>query len=155
GGSLANLQDASGGIALFGDHAVLPPGAFQRGDVLQARGKLSQYRGMEELLVEEVHRTGTAEPPTPHDVLVAQLLGEDYSGRLVRVSGQLILGTTGNVAMRDRSGEIPVYLFHSFFQNTAFMQRLLQGGPVEIVGLARQRIEQGRPPNSGYLLSPR
>jgi DNA/RNA endonuclease YhcR with UshA esterase domain len=52
GSSLANLQDASGGIALFGDHRVLPPGAFQRGDVLEARGKLSQYRGMEELQVE-------------------------------------------------------------------------------------------------------
>src|SRR5690349_20736234 len=37
GASLANLQDASGGIALFGEHTVLPPGAFQRGDVLEAR----------------------------------------------------------------------------------------------------------------------
>src|SRR5579871_6452877 len=46
GNSLANLEDGSGGIALFGDHAVLPPGAFQRGDVLVARGELSQYRGM-------------------------------------------------------------------------------------------------------------
>ncbi len=35
------------------------------------------------------------------------------------------------------------------------MQRLLQGGPAEIVGLARQRIEQGQPRDSGYLLSPR
>jgi PAS domain S-box-containing protein len=155
GTSLANLEDATGGIALFGGHAILPPGAFQRGDVLEARGKISQYRGMEELLVEEAHRTGTTRPPTPHDVVVGQLLGEDYSGRLVRVSGQLILGPGGNVALRDGSGETPVYLFHSFFQNTGFMQRLLQGGPVEIVGLARQRIEQGGPPNSGYLLSPR
>src|SRR5215472_16440155 len=110
---------------------------------------------MEELQVEEAHRTGATRPPAPHDVLVSQLLGEDYSGRLVRVSGQLVLGPGGNVSLRDRSGEIPVYLFHSFFQNTGFMQRLLQGGPVEIVGLARQRIEQGRPRNSGYLLSPR
>src|SRR5262249_13376173 len=132
GNSLANLQDASGGIAIFGEHAVLPPGAFQRGDVLEARGKLAQYRGMEELQVEEVRRTGTAEPPAPRDVLAAQLLGEDYSGRLVRVAGQLILGPKGSVTLRDRSGEIPVYLFHSFFQNTSFMQRLLQGGPVEI-----------------------
>jgi PAS domain S-box-containing protein len=155
GSSLANLQDASGGIALFGDHAVLPPGAFQRGDVLEARGKISQYRGMEELQVEEVHRSGSAAPPAPQDVLAAQLLGEDYSGRLVRVTGELILGPKGSVTLRDRSGQVPVYLFHSFFQNTGFMQRLLGGGQAEIVGLARQRIEQGQPSNSGYLLSPR
>ncbi len=155
GNSLANLQDASGGIALFGTHAVLPPGAFQVGDVVQARGKLWQYLGMEELQVEEVHRNGTAAPLTPQKVFAAQLRGEEYSGRLVRVAGQLILGAQGSVTLRDRSGEIPVYLFHSFYQNTEFMRRLLQGGPVEIVGLARQRIEQGQPPNSGYLLSPR
>jgi PAS domain S-box-containing protein len=155
GTSLANVQDANAGIALFGNHAVMPPGAFRRGDVLKARGKLSQYRGMEELMVEEVHRTGTAELPAAQDVLAAKLQGEDYSGRLVRVKGQLILGPNGSVTLRDHSGEIPVYMFHDFFQNTGFMQRLLQGGPVEILGLARQRMEPGQPRNSGYLLSPR
>jgi len=155
GSSLANLQDSSGGIALFGDHAVLPPGTFQPGDVVEARGIIWQYRGMEELQVEEVHRTGSTAPPAPHDVLAAEVLGEQYSGRLVRVTGQLIPGPKGSVTLRDRSGEIPVYLFHSFFQNTGFMQRLLEGGQAEIVGLARQRIEQGRSPASGYLLSPR
>jgi PAS domain S-box-containing protein len=155
GSSLANLEDASGGIAIFGTHATLPPGAFQRGDVVEARGKLSQYRGMEELLVEEVHRTATGQPAASQDVLAGQLLGENYSGRLVRVTGKLILGPNGSVRVRDRSGEIPVYLFHSFFQNTGFMQRLMQGGPVEIIGLARQRIDPGQPSNSGYLLSPR
>jgi len=155
GNSLANVQDANAGIALFGGHAVLPPGAFGRGDLLEARGKLSQYRGMEELMVEEVRRTGTTSPPAPQDILAAKLLGEDYSGRLVRITGQLILGPNGSVTLRDQSGEIPVYMFHDFFQNTGFMQRLLQGGPVEIVGLARQRTEPGQPRNSGYLISPR
>jgi PAS domain S-box-containing protein len=155
GNSLANLQDASGGIALFGTNETLAPGAFQRGDVLEARGKVMQYRGMEELHVEEVRRVGTGRPPVPRDLPAAQLLGEEFSGRLVRVTGYLILGPNGTVTLRDRSGEIPVYLFHSFFQNTAFMQRMLQGGQAEIVGLARQRIEQGQPATSGYLLSPR
>lgn len=35
GSSLANLQDATGGIALFATHAVLPPGSFKRGDILK------------------------------------------------------------------------------------------------------------------------
>jgi PAS domain S-box-containing protein len=155
GSSLANVQDTGGGIAIFGLHPALPPGAFQRGDVIEARGKLSQYRGMEELAVEEIHRIASSQAPAPVDVRAAQLLGEEYSGRLVRVTGQLIVGPNGDVSLRDRSGQVPVYLFHSFFQNTSFMQRLLQGGPAQIVGLARQRVEPGQPANSGYLLSPR
>src|SRR5215472_5674947 len=89
GNSLGNLQDATGGIAIFGEHKLLPPGRFKRGDVLEVRGKVSQYRGMEELLVEEVHQTGTAKEPPPREVLAAELQGEDHSGRLVQVSGQL------------------------------------------------------------------
>ena len=155
GNSLANLQDVTGGIALFGDHAVLPPGGFKRGDILEARGKLAQYRGMEELQLEAVRRTGTTAPPPPFYVLAASLRGEEHSGKLVAAKGQIVLLPNGGIALRDSSGEIPIYLLRSFFQHTNFMQRLLQGGQVEIVGFARQRINDGEPPDSGYLLSPR
>jgi PAS domain S-box-containing protein len=156
GSSLANLQDATGGIALFADHKVLPPGSFQRGDRLEARGKLAQYRGMEELQLEAVHRTGAAAAsPQPLDVPAVKLRGEEHSGKLVRVMGQIILQPNGGVALRDHSGEIPIYLLRSFFQHTVFMQRLLQGGKVEITGLARQRVNDREPPDSGYLLAPR
>jgi PAS domain S-box-containing protein len=155
GSSLANLQDATGGIALFGSHALLPPGGFKRGDVVEVRGKLSQYRGMEELQLEAISRTGTAEPPPPTDVSAVQLRGEALSGKLVRANGQIILLPNGGIALRDHSGEIQVYLLRSYFQHTGFMKRLLQGGQVEIIGLARQRVNDGEPLNSGYLLSPR
>ena len=155
GNSLANLQDATGGIALFGDNALLPPGSFKRGDVLEVRGKLAQYRGMEELQLEGVRRTGTAVPPAPFYVPAARLRGEEHSGKLVAAKGQIVLLPNGGIALRDSSGEIPVYLLRAFFQHTNFMQRLLQGGQVEIVGFARQRINDGEPADSGYMLSPR
>ena len=155
GNSLSNLQDATGGIALFGDHTVLPPGSLKRGDVVEARGKLAQYRGMEEIQLEAVRRTGSAPVPPANDVSAASLQNEDHSGTLVRVKGQIILLPNGWIALRDKSGEIPVYLLRSFFQSTSFMTRLLQGGQVEIVGLARQRINDGDTAGSGYLLAPR
>ena len=155
GNSLANVQDATGGIALFGTHDVLPPGAFKRGDILEARGKLAQYRGMEELQLEGVRRTGATEPPPPVEVPPVRLNGEEYSGRLVRARGEIVLLPDGGIALRDGSGEIQVYLLRAFFQHTSFMQRLLQGGQVTITGLARQRISDGQPPNSGYILAPR
>jgi PAS domain S-box-containing protein len=155
GSSLSNLQDATGGIALFGDHTVLPPASLKRGDVVEARGKLAQYRGMEELQLETVRRTGTAPVPPALDLSAASLHNEDHSGRLVRVKGRIILLPNGGIALRDDSGEIPVYLLRSFFQNTNFTTRLLQGGQVEIVGFARQRISDGESAGSGYLLAPR
>ena len=79
----------------------------------------------------------------PLDVSAIKLRGEEYSGRLVRVQGQIILLPNGGIALRDRFGEIPVYMLRSFFQHTSFMQRLLQGGQVEILGLARQRVNDG------------
>jgi PAS domain S-box-containing protein len=155
GSSLANLQDATGGIALFAAHAVLPPGSFKRGDILEARGKLAQYRGMEELQLEGVRRLGTTVPPPPLNVSAVKLHGEENSGKLVRATGQIILLPNGGIALRDDSGDIPVYLLHSFFQQTSFMRRLLEGGQVEIVGFARQRVNDGEPSDSGYLLAPR
>lgn len=155
GNSLSNLQDATGGIALFGDHKVLPPASLKRGDVVEARGKLMQYRGMEELQLESVRRTGSAPVPPAVEVSAANLHNEDHSGRLVRVKGRIILLPNGWIALRDNSGEIPVYLLRSFFQSTSFMNRLLEGGQVEIVGFARQRVGDGESAGSGYLLSPR
>ena len=156
GNSLGNLQDASGGVALFGPHTVFPPGGFKRGDLLEVRGKMAQYRGMEELQIESVNRTGSAVPPDPLEVSASQLRGEGQSGKLVRAKGKIILLPNGGIALRDQSGEIQVYLLRSYFQHTSFMQRLLQGGgQVEIIGLARQRVNDGEPFNSGYLLSPR
>ena len=94
-------------------------------------------------------------PPDPLDVSAVQLRGEEQSGKLVRANGQIVLLPNGGIALRDQSGEIQVYLLRSYFQHTSFMQRLLQGGQVEIIGLARQRVNDGEPLNSGYLLSPR
>ena len=149
GSSLANLQDPTGGIALFGTHAVLPPGGFKRGDVVEVRGKLSQYRGMEEVQIESIGRTGSTEVPVPVEASAVQLRGEALSGRLVQAKGQIILLPNGGIALRDRSGEIQIYLLRSYFQHTGFMKRLLQGGQVEIIGLARQRVNDGESLNSG------
>ena len=153
--SLANLQDATGGIALFGTHAVLPPGGFKRGDVLEVRGQAFAVPWNGGTADRGGPFNGTAEVPAPLEVSAIQLRGEEQSGKLVRAHGQIVLLPNGGIALRDRSGEIQVYLLRSYFQHTIFMKRLLQGGQVEIIGLARQRVNDGEPLNSGYLLSPR
>ena len=156
--SLVNLQDGTGGLVLFTRNTALL-GTFKRGDIVQARGKLSQYNGMEELMLVEIRRLGSDALPRPRDVLAADLLGERYSGQLARVAGELIvpsdlLEKKRGLVLRDRSGEIPVIVSDRFFSNPRFVNRLLQGGKAEIVGIASQYCKE--PPfSAGYRLVPR
>src|SRR5438552_10088760 len=157
--TLVNLQDGTGGIALFTRNTALLASGFKGGDAVQARGKLSQHDGVEELLLTEIRRLGAGAMPQPHDVLTADVRSERYSGQLVRVVGELVvpsdlLDTRRGLALRDRSGEIPVMVADGFFSDPRFASRLMQGGKVEIVGIASQYCKD--PPfNSGYRLLPR
>ena len=139
--SLVNLQDNTGALVLFTRNTALLGSGFQRGDIVQARGKLSQYNGMEELMLVEIRRLGRGTLPKPRDVLTADLLSERYSGQLVRVAGELVapsdlLDKKRGLVLRDRSGEIPVIVSERFFTRPQFAGRLMQGGRAEVVGIA-------------------
>jgi PAS domain S-box-containing protein len=157
--SLINLQDDTGGILLFTRDTALLAGHFNRGDLVEARGKISQYKGQEQLVIEEIRRLGTRAVPPPHDILAADLHGEGYEGQLVRVAGQLVvppdrIDKTHVLVLRDRSGDIPLYVYPWLFNNPKFSERVMKGGGVEIVGIVGQYKEQ--PPfDSGYRLVPR
>ena len=45
-------------------------------------GRIGQYRDAERLLVLEIDPLGRTAVPTPEDVLVTGLLGEEYFGRV-------------------------------------------------------------------------
>src|SRR5439155_1329814 len=115
--------------------------------------------GMEELVVSEISRLGTGALPAPREVLVADLETERYSGQLVRVYGELLVpaelpNKKRDLMIRDRSGQIPVSISDRFFANQAFVSRLMQGGEVELVGLASQS-DTDPPFNSDYRIVPR
>src|SRR5436309_14297222 len=106
--SLVNLQDNTGGILLFTRNTGLLHGGFKRGVAVEARGKLSQQNGTEELMLMEIRMVGAEAVPNPRDVLAADLKSERYSGRLVRVAGELIappdlLESKRGIVLRDRS----------------------------------------------------
>src|ERR1044071_2018071 len=157
--SLVHLQDDTGAIALFTRNTGLLNSGLSRGDVVQARGKLSQHNGMEELMLLEIRRLRAGVTPQPRDVLAADLLGERHSGQLVRLVGELIvppdlLENKRGLLFADRSGEIPVIIPERFLTSPPFVARLMQGGKAEIVGIASQLCVD--PPfNSGYRLLPR
>lgn len=158
-GSWANLQDDSGGVVLFTRDSSMLAEKVQRGDSVKVTGEVGFHNGMSRLLVKEVHRLGTGLLPAPSDILVSDLLGRRYTGRLVRVAGELIvppdfLAKRGSVSLRDRTGTIPVFTSDRFFTKPAFLKRFQQGGGVELVGIASQFKEQP-PYDSGYQIIPR
>ncbi|MGK7313522.1 MAG: PAS domain S-box protein [Candidatus Longimicrobiales bacterium M2_2A_002] len=155
--SLVNLQDSTGGLVLFTRDTTVLRGLV-RGDSVQVRGRLGQYRGAEQLLVESIEQVGYGNVPAPEDVLVSDIQGEAYFGRLVRVAGTLTVRETGagwvDVELTDRTGTIPVYISSRFLTDAGFVERLTRGGEAEIVGIASQDTPAD-PPVGGYRIVPR
>ena len=156
--SATTLQDATGGIRLFTRDPQLLVGRFKRGDLVEVRGKIDQYLGMDELRVEEMRRLGAGSMPPLRDVLAADLHSKRYAGQLVRVVGTLVVQPDSQqnrrCVFRDRSGEITVFIPGRLLQDLEFGKRLMEGGAVEIVGIPGQRTSKS-PHDPGYLLVPR
>lgn len=153
------IEDGTGGIALFARDPALTGGGLKRGDLVEVRGTVSQHNGSEELNVQEVRRVGGGYASSPHEVLAADVVGERYSGRLVRIVGDLIVPddfskTRQGLMIRDRSGEIPIEIADTFASDAGFLRRIRRGGRAVVVGVASQH--DGEPPfKSGYRLVPR
>jgi hypothetical protein len=92
------------------------------------------------------------EVPVARRVQAADLNSEHYSGQLVKVSGELVAGADKQSrVLRDHSGEVALFVPSALERDLNFVERLLVGGQVEIVGIASQRKDD--PPfNSGYNL---
>mgnify|MGYP001081726851 CR=1 FL=1 len=155
--SLVNFQDATGGVVLFTRDTTVFRG-LARGDSLRVRGRIGQYLGAEQLLVDGVERLGRAELPAPRDVVVSDLEGEALFGQLVRAEGTLTARQTEagwvDVEIRDSTGSIPVYISSRWLTDPGFMERLTRGGEGEVVGIASQDTGAD-PPADGYRLVPR
>jgi|GEM_PF-2298220 len=157
--SLADLQDASGGITLYFPRSESAAGVH-RGDEVRVRGTIEQYEGQTEILVRRMARVGHGKLPRPRDVLAAELHGTRYLGQLVRVEGKLGLRVIrrgeNELVLTDRSGEISIYLGNVLLRDPVFAKRVNAGGQAAIVGIANYcRPARGNSQSSGYRLIPR
>jgi signal transduction histidine kinase/CheY-like chemotaxis protein len=115
---------------------------------------------MEELQVESVRLISSGEVPKPRDVWASDLHNERFSGQLVRVEGQIALGT--NTAgdriflVRDERGEVPMLVTPELFTHKRgeLSHALWKGGQAVVVGIAAQ-IKAAPPFDAGYAIIPR
>jgi PAS domain S-box-containing protein len=158
--SLADLEDSTGGVTLYGLTGTLLAGGIHRGDEVRVSGTIQQYEGQTEILARRIDRLRSGMLPLPRDVLAANLLGIHYLGQLVRVAGELHLTKNARgqreIILSDRSGQIPIYLGGQFLQDEQFARRLLEGGRASVVGiLTYSQPGRGAVTHSGYRLIPR
>ena len=129
------LQDTSGAIRLRTLDLDMLDG-FVRGDSVIVSGTVGHYRAVDILEPNSIRRLGRGRLPEPRLVRVTDLLGERYSGQLVRVVGRLVARREPRLA--DESGEIRLYTRDAFFADTRFSGLWLSGVDVEVVGIAEQ-----------------
>ena len=159
GPSLVNLQDSSGGVILFTRQEGLLVGKVHRGDLVTASGEVTLYKGNRELILKDLRYEGAGKLPLPPLVTVSELMGVHYSGALIRVIGDLKVGSDflsnkGSVVLQDPSGQISVLVADRFFAKPEFLERFQQGGKVEVVGIAGQ-TKEGAVQELDYRIVPR
>ena len=137
---ISYLQDESGAIFLYTDTPATIT-QFNAGDRLRVTGKLASYKGGMEIVVDHADYRGTGAAPPARDVLVADLHSDRYYAQRVRVFGNLSVTPdflkTGAV-LKDRSGELRVYVREGAVSGRQFLERFLKGGSVEIVAYLRK-----------------
>ncbi|WP_460832873.1 diguanylate cyclase [Lysobacter humi (ex Lee et al. 2017)] len=105
------IQDATGGMGLYNRSLDTQLAA---GDVVEAWGEVSQYKGAVQLQDVQVRRIGTARLPAAPTVAVAEADGPAHLGRRIRIEGVvggLTLDTYGMLRITgDDGGSIPLFI---------------------------------------------
>lgn len=140
GGSFVYLQDATGGIRLFTKDSLLS--GIHEGDLVEAQGQAAIWDGSSEIYLKKIRKLGSTKLPRITSISAADLNTGQYSGMLVQLSGQLVVknsqGQSRAFEIKDNSGRASVYFPFRFLLDSSFIERLLDGGNVRIVGIAER-----------------
>ncbi len=156
--AVIHFQDDTGGLVLVGSLKSFEQ--VRKGDRVKVRGVVSQNFGMEEIQVDTIRLISSGEVPKPRDVWTADLRSERFSGQLVRLEGQIVLGSNAAgdriFLIRDQRGELPMLVAPDFFSHKRgeLNYALWKGGAAEVTGIAGQN-KAGPPFDSGYAIIPR
>ena len=105
------IQDETGGVGLFNRDAGL---TLVAGDVVDAWGEVSQFKGAVQLQDAVVRKIGHVAVPTPRDVPVGEADSSKHIGRRVRVEGvvgELMLDDYGMLRVTgDDGGMISLFI---------------------------------------------
>jgi diguanylate cyclase (GGDEF)-like protein len=98
------IQDETGGIGLFHQGQDID---LARGDIVEATGRVTQFRGAVQLRDAEVRRVGRGKLPDARRLAVGQASGWTHMGRRVRIegiAGDLSLDSFGMIELTGDDG---------------------------------------------------
>ncbi|GHA73911.1 hypothetical protein GCM10007067_08500 [Lysobacter bugurensis] len=105
------IQDERGGIVLFNERSNAE---FAAGDVVEATGKVAQFRGAVQLRDAEVRRIGRAKVPESEGLDIREANSWTHMGHRVRlegVTGELSLDSFGLLELKGANGQsIPLFI---------------------------------------------
>jgi hypothetical protein len=152
-----NLQDETGGIAVFGSLFVgeVDPNIAHEFEVT---GVVSFFNGLTEFVPHAVKRNGIKSFPQPKPVTTAEIAenGENYEGLLVVIFGARITGTypppgsNRTISIDDGSGACELRID----KDTDIPGSATPQGAMNIIGIVRQ-FDTTVPYNAGYQILPR
>jgi signal transduction histidine kinase/CheY-like chemotaxis protein len=156
--SIVHFQDETGGLLLVGRN-VQTFANLAAGDRVWVRGKVSHYRGMDQVVVDRIRLENSGSVPKPRDVWTTDLLDENFAGQLVRIEGEITATRRAGepvFVLRDERGEIPLLISPAFltWHGGTLNFALWKGGRASVIGIAGQD-KAGPPFDSGYALIPR
>lgn len=138
----AFLQDSTAGISLVTTTGKLFGGRFRRGDILKVTGTLRRNLGTPQILVTEAQRIGSASPPVPARIKVADAEAGQYAGRLVSIDGEILpTRSIMPIRLRDRTGTIVVTGPVEVPLNREILARCFEGGHARITGIIEVRAD--------------
>jgi signal transduction histidine kinase len=137
---IAFVQDRTAGISLVSTNGKLLTGRFRRGDILRVSGQPRRNLGTDQLLVADAQLIGSASPPTPARVQVADIASGRYSGMLVTVDGNVLPpGALLAIRLTDRTGTVVVSTPVEVPLNKETWARCVEGGRASITGVVAMR----------------
>ncbi len=153
GNRTAYVGDETSGVMVFLDarDAALPP--LAEGERVVAVGRLKDYHGERELVLEEPGDLVSEGPgdPVPPIPIATGALDESAEGRLVRLRGRVAGGQGFSATLDDGSGPARIVI-----RRETGLPRLgsARGATLEVIGIASQYASRS-PWQGGYRVLPR
>ncbi|MCE1190082.1 MAG: T9SS type A sorting domain-containing protein [Ignavibacteria bacterium] len=157
------MQDATGGLAVYGRGTTAFSGQMKAGYLVQVTGKIVNYNGLTEMNpVSSFTKLDSNQTVTPAVVTIPQVVGqawnglEQYEGSLIKIKNVTLLNPVAtwaantNYTLKNGNDTLSVRIT----TGTTLVGQTAPSAAFDIVGVLSQ-YKVGAPYSSGYQLMPR